>query len=551
MHQMIIIFFSMMLGSALFSQQTVGLFLNDSIALNGYTLISPSSSTADYLIDNCGFVVNTWTGDFSHGESAYLLESGNLMRTARIPSNFQAGGTGGRIEIYNWDGDLVWAYNYSTSTYHHHHDVEMLPNGNILLIAWEFQPTSEAIDAGRNPAFSGSIGMWSERVVEIEPVGTDQANIVWEWHLWDHLIQDFDDTKSNYGVVADHPELININFEASTNADWVHLNAIDYNADLDQIIINSQVFSEFWIIDHSTTTAEAATGEGGNSGKGGDILYRWGNPQSYNRGNVGDQQFFGQHDAQWIQDDFTDGGKIMVYNNGQGRPNGNYSTVDIIDPPLDSEGNYQIESDQAYGPEQLFWTYDGQPGNPFYSSRISGANRLSNGNTLICVGREGHIFEIDPQQNIVWDYVNPVRPSGPVSQGTIINNNSLFRAYRYAPDFPAFEGKDLTPGDPIELNPLPSECQIYDGPVSVSYPHGLENVRVIENPVSNFITIENAANKQINVQVVNLRGQVLFTEKFEDRLVRIEVNNWPSGVYLLRISERESKQFYIQKIIKQ
>ncbi len=548
---MIILLFLTVFGSTLSAQQTVGLFLNDSNALNGYTLISPNGSTSDYLIDNCGFVVNKWTSDYAHGEAAYLLENGNLLRTARISSSFQAGGTGGRIEIYNWDGDLIWGYNYSTADYHHHHDVEILPNGNILLIAWELRTFSEAVEAGRNPSQVSNTGVWSERVVEIEPIGTDQANIVWEWHLWDHLIQDFDPSKANYGVVGDHPEKIDINYAASTNHDWIHLNAVAYNAELDQVIINSHVFNEFWIIDHSTTTAEAATGDGGNSGNGGDILYRWGNPQTYDRGLSTDQKLFGQHDAHWVAEGYPDEGKIMVYNNGQGRPEGLYSSVDVIDPPVDSEGNYQIETGQPFGPAQLFWTYDGQPGNAFYSSRISGANRLSNGNTLICVGRDGHIFEIDPEGNKVWDYINPVRPSGPVSQGTVINNNSVFRSYRYAPDFPAFEGKDLTPGDPIELNPLPSDCQIYEQPVSASNFENLKNLSVVENPFNNKLVIENATEKQIHIQIVNLIGQNLFTGKSADQLVIIETNNWVPGLYLLRISDLESKQFYIQKIIKQ
>ena len=76
----------------------------------------------------------------------------------------------------------------------------------------------------------------------------------------------------------------------------------------------------------------------------------------------------------------------MIYNNGAGRPEGSYSSVDIIDPPVDSEGNYQLENGQAYGPSSLFWTYDGFPNDQFFSSNISGANRLSNGNTLICIG---------------------------------------------------------------------------------------------------------------------------------------------------------------------
>ena len=282
---------------ALSAQQTVGLFLNDSLSFNGYTLFSPSSNTNAFLIDNCGFQVNMWTTNFRPGLSCYLLEDGNLLRTARIANNFSAGGSGGRIELYDWNSNLLWGYDYSSAAYQQHHDVEYLPNGNILILAWEVYTDTEAIDAGRNPANVGS-AIWSEHIIEIEPVGTDQANVVWEWHLWDHLVQDFDPTKANFGVVADHPELLDINLNSSINPDWIHLNALDYNPDLDQIVFCSRILDEIFIIDHSTTTAEAAGHTGGNSGKGGDFLWRWGNPQNYDRGNMNDQRLWGQHNSE-------------------------------------------------------------------------------------------------------------------------------------------------------------------------------------------------------------------------------------------------------------
>lgn len=536
--------------------QTVGVFQNDAASFNGYTLISPTGSNSDYLIDNCGNVIKSWTSNYPHGEVAYFLENGHLLRTARVANNFQSGGSGGRIELYDWDGALVWSYNYSTNEYQQHHDVEMLPNGNILLIAWETKSSSEAVAAGRNPSLIGNNGVWPEHIIELEPIGSDDANIVWEWHLWDHLIQDFDATKANYGVVADHPELIDINFAASVGgitggADWIHANAIAYNAELDQIILNSRVFSEFWIIDHSTTTAEAATSSGGNSGKGGDILYRWGNPQAYDRGLAQDQKMYGQHDAHWIPEGYTDAGKIIVYNNGQDRPGDPYSSVDIINPPVDSEGNYPIQSDQAFSPSQLSWTYDGLPENEFFSGNLSGANRLSNGNTLICVGRIGHIFEIDPAGNIVWDYINPVTPFGPVSQGDFISNNSVFRAYRYGVDYPGFDGKNIIAGEPLELDPFPSNCEIIEEPVSVSKPPMLENVRLLENPIRDLLTIENETGKIIQIEIVDLTGRVLLFKKSTTSIIQIEANQWTSGMYILRISDPASKLFFVQKLIKQ
>ena len=125
---------SFLVGNA---QQTVGIFLNDSLALNGYTLIAPSSSKTTYLIDNCGNIVNQWESDLTPGAVAYLLPNGDLLRTGRISGSFGGGGLGGRVELYDWDNTLKWAYDFASEQHHQHHDIEYLPNGNLLILMWD------------------------------------------------------------------------------------------------------------------------------------------------------------------------------------------------------------------------------------------------------------------------------------------------------------------------------------------------------------------------------------------------------------------------------
>ncbi|GJM33380.1 MAG: hypothetical protein DHS20C18_23810 [Saprospiraceae bacterium] len=533
---LILLLFSVQL---FYAQQTVGVFQNDASAYNGYTLFAPSGNTTTYLIDNCGLVINTWISDYPPGQSAYLLENGNLLRTAFVPSSFNGGGSGGRIELYSWEGALLWAYTYSSATYHHHHDIAPMPNGHILLIAWEQRSQAEAIAAGRNPNLVANQGIWSERIVEIEPVGSDGINIIWQWHLWDHLVQDFDENQDNYGAIAEHPELMDINY-GNNGLDWIHLNAINYNPALDQIVVSARGLSEIWVIDHSTTTEEAA-------GNDGDFLYRWGNPQVYDRGTQNDQQFYGQHDVQWIAPGLTDAGKIMVYNNGQGRPGGNYSSVDIIEPPVNTDGNYELEAGQAYGPTGLSWSYVAQPPNSFYSPRISGVQRLPNGNTIICEGTSGHLFEIDNDGNTVWDYISPIRGNGPVSQGDVISQNSVFRAYRYGQDYGAFANKELIPGDPIELNPLDSDCVTY---TDVAEIEAESPFRVLSNPVYEMLLIENLQTKGFYLKVVNANGQVIYFAKHDDALIEIGASGWPNGLYVIQLMQLDTLQLFSQKIIK-
>ena len=139
--------------------------------------------------------------------------------------------------------------------------------------------------------------------------------IIWKWHLWDHLIQDQDSSLNNYGIIKNHPELIDINIGSFTNpneGDWLHTNSIAYHEQYDQIIFSSRHLCEIYIIDHSTTIAEASEHTGGNSNKGGDILYRWGNPINYGRGTINDQKLNAQHGAHWIPQGFPGSGNIII-----------------------------------------------------------------------------------------------------------------------------------------------------------------------------------------------------------------------------------------------
>jgi hypothetical protein len=439
------------------STNTIGLILNTTNASPGYTLFSSLRYTNTYLINNEGELVNLWRAPFVPGNTHYLLENGNLMRTEDPGplSTIAAGGDAGMVQEFDWDGNLLWEFSYIDNTHRAHHDIAVLPNGNVLMIAWEVKTKAEAIAAGINPtAFFPNQEIWPEHIIEVQAVGTNSGNIVWEWHVWDHLIQDFSPTNDNFGVVADHPELIDANYLDPVFQDWLHFNAIDYHVSLDQIILSCPFYDEFWVIDHSTTTAEAAGHAGGNSGRGGDILYRWGNPETYGAGTSTDQKLFFQHDVEWIDPGLPGAGNILVYNNGGERPEGVFSTIEEIAPPVDANGMYtNPPPGMAFGPTSTVWTYQASPPEDLFSSGLSGADRLPNGNTLICEGRSGHFLEVTSNSNLVWHYINPVGFAGPSLQGLTLSDNITFRADRYPLDYPAFSGRDLTPKGFVELDP--------------------------------------------------------------------------------------------------
>ena len=189
---------------------------------------------------------------------------------------------------------------------------------------------------------------------------------------------------------------------------------------------------------------------------GGDLLYRWGNPQAYRMGDSTDRQLFKQHDAQWIAVGLPGAGNLLIFNNGAGRPGGNYSSVDEIIPPVDASGSYALTPGSAFDPTAPFWSYTATPASDFFAQNISGAQRLPNGNTLVCSGPQGRTFEVTSGSVTVWDYSNSVGQSGPITQGNPAQGNSIFRMTRYDASYPGLVGRDLTPGDPLELYTRPS-----------------------------------------------------------------------------------------------
>ena len=361
-------------------------------AFPGYTLYT-STSTRTNLLDINNNVVKFWTHTRSGGYSVYLQPDGTLWRPALSSgSGLNGGAAAGVVQKYSWSGSLLWEYTYSSSTYRTHHDIAPLPNGNVLLIAWEVKTSAQAVAAGLNHSAS----IWPDHIIEVQPSGTTGGTIVWQWHAWDHLIQDYDPTKANYGVVANHPELLDINVGSSASGDWMHVNGISYNADLDQIVFSSHNLDELYVIDHSTTTAEAAGHTGGNRGKGGDFLYRWGRPSNYRA--PGSQVFDVVHCSVWIPDSLPGGGNIMAFNN---KETAGQSVVVELVPPSDSLGNYSLIPGTAYLPASPVWSYTASA---FFSTHLGGCQRLPNGNTIIAESTDRKLWEVNSAGSVVWSY---------------------------------------------------------------------------------------------------------------------------------------------------
>jgi hypothetical protein len=513
------------------AQNTIGTIINSVQAASGYTLLAPVNSQQTYLIDNCGREIKRWNSNFQMGMSAYLMEDGSLYRAGRVfNSDMMMGGIGGVLEKYDWNGVLIWQYNVSAIDSVAHHDFKVLPNGNILMLVAYKKPITEAFELGKDSIYTDDSTLYDESIIEIQPLGFDSAQIIWQWNVWNHLIQDRDNTKLNYGIIAEHPNRMNINYlGTSIGRDWMHANSLDYNPQLNQIIISFRHTSEFWIIDHSTTLEQAAGSTGGIYGKGGDILYRWGNPAAYDRGINLDQDLIGQHKVTWIEDGLPGEGNILLFNNGD---NSNYSSVLELVTPMTSAGFYLNPGSIAFGPDQPIWTYNDSLNALFNSGRLSSAQRLSNGNTLICSGQNGNLTEVDNQNNIVWNYLNPISSTGAIEQGNLpgAGSNSIFLAYKYEPDFPAFIGKNLEPGNPLELNFNLDNCSVAN--LEQIEKFNQSEIQIFPNPVMENVYIM-SDKKIITIQLFSQEGKQILSRKNDLPTAKIDMKAIANGFYII------------------
>jgi hypothetical protein len=513
---------------------TVGLLYQDNNATEGYTLFTPQKNNEVYLVNNCGEKVKQWSFAEFPGATCYLMANGNLMRAGQ---DF--------VEVKDWNDNLIWSYATTANGIMQHHDIHPLPNGNVLCLVNDPYSLALITAEGRNPAITAS-SLRLEKIVEIQPTGLNTGIVVWQWKFKDHLVQDFDATKLNYGVVANHPELLDLNYGNGYNSDYIHTNSIDYNAALDQILISGRHLNEVFIIDHSTTTAQAASHSGGNSNRGGDFLWRWGNPQVYDQGNNDDRKLFLQHDAKWVESGYLDDGKITVFNNGDAQSAQTFSSVVMIQPEI--LGGIYTSSNNKFNPVNYDWAWHGSIlGSTVYEDKMSGIHGLPNGNVIVSETSLGRVSEITKTGTLLWSYRNPA--GGIVGSAVTIYpqfsnpapNNTFFRAEKYPASFAGFAGHDLTLTTGIleDQNSVSNVCIAGLGNTNSE----TQNLFVV-NPVRNNSIQFSKSITADSVTLFDINGRIVYNKKSfigDD----IEVNLSPA-VYFMQIQqERSTKKLKI------
>jgi len=458
---------------------TTGLLYYDQsqASTDGYILYAPKQNGTTYLMNKAGQVLKTWQSETGPGQKAIITPDGYFYRAGNAKGDLPtiiARAQAGTFEKQTWDGELLWDFEYVKDDAISHHDFTVLPNGNILAMVVEKKTYDEAIAAGFLPENLMEDGISAESVLEFAPDALDENGvyrgyqIVWEWHLWDHLVEP--------EFASEHPELYVIG-GSSARLNWNHGNGIDYNEELNQIALSFRNGDEIIVFeytgDQANGTEIAAGHTGGELGKGGDLLYRWGNTAQYGRDDI--HLSYSQHAVNWIPEGYPGAGNLMIFINGSNsRP---YSTVgEIASQWDDATQSYPdiSSSDAHWGPDSLVWQWNADNDYDIYSSDSSGAQRLKNGNTLIAFGIFGLLYEVTPDQEIVWKYKCPVDRDGPLSYNADIGTTSdgslgrVFKVKEYEPDYSGFDGKDLAPiADAIELygdsGPLDGPAHLDDG----------------------------------------------------------------------------------------
>ncbi len=448
---------------------------------------NPNRAQDAYVINPYGDVLQKWTGGeitAPEGAPGYLLENGLLLRGIEGVDNsgevFQVGAYG-ILQMVDKNGDVVWEYHgYSEANvpangirpYCLHHDVEPLPNGNILASVHVVYSEDDAVNE-LGFKRTEQLKLTMEEIWELQPdLVNGGAEVVWKWRFQDHLVQDANSGLPNFGDVS-NPGRFDINCVRSKsnnprqNGNHFNMNGISYNPIRKQILFSSMKADEVFIIDHNLTTAEAATSAG-------DFLWRWGNPSNYDYDGGLEATYSswrwtdGQHDPRWIVDaNGIPTGNITIHNNhsvthakpGPGMFDA-WTECHELTPPHDEEsGGYTRAENEPHGPASPAILAEYDPVLPYFNAGFaSGAQKLPNGHVFSGSATKFTLLEHDESGNIVWFFdCRTLAPGG----------GQMWKPFKYPVDYVGF--RQLGIAKTNSLKPVITELDLANEKVTLSF----------------------------------------------------------------------------------
>lgn len=346
-------------------------------------LVVPDYGKETILLDDAGKEVLIWKSEMPNGGGARLLKNRSLLHMVNRPLQrpFTKAISGGGLEVLDSESRVVWSFWNATSEHASCGDVLMLPNGNVLTTIVEWKSREEVIQAGRDPKLVDPNGMLIPGIMEVKPNGPTAGLPVWKWSLWNHLYQLKYPEAANYSFPKPKEGCVNINLGKQKRRGWILPFELEYN-EKEQLILLISQNQQAWVIDHSTTTAEAATDKGGRFGKGGRLLLNLAAPST-----APERDAFPVMSGWW-----TGGADLALL-----RPNSTFAEVTRVGEGWSGE----VKNHRATGVKQMpIPKADGSKAN------IRNARFFADGSLALSSGFQGEIVRLSPSGSLRWRYKN-------------------------------------------------------------------------------------------------------------------------------------------------
>jgi len=382
-----------------------GLTHSDSNFSGGYTLVTPIGGKNSYLIDEEGCVVHKWHVEGFQPMYGHLLPNANLLVRGQPLVDTGTGTmeptwrTADILLELDWNGNIIWRWENPAF----HHDMCRHPNGNTLAIVWDLcdmeiarkvkggYPSDQSARLWADPKhakfFLGGLGVGGRPHHLKGPLSDAIVEVSPSGdviHSW--RAWENCDHETDYICPLEFPK------------EWTHCNSVKYIFD-GKVLISFRETSVVMLIDWPD----------------GNVLWKWGRDVISH-----------QHDVT-----MTPEGNILIFDNGTHHPITPRSRV----VEVDMETN------------KIVWQYNPSVVFSFFSGHIGGCERLPNGNTLICEGQSGRVFEVTWDCKVCWEWISPF-----IHPYKTVYASMLFRAHRYAADGPELQGRQMDRSKYEDLN---------------------------------------------------------------------------------------------------
>jgi len=357
----------------------------------GYTLVDPFTSRDVWLMDMKGNYVHRWVMPSSPRNHGVILPNGHLLYATAEPLPTDTSDLSvPRIGSWGIGMGLV-EVDWESNVVWKYVDKVQSHSFHRMKNGNTIFPRVIPVPDDMARRLKGGIPKTEDRGIiwtdGLHEV-TPDGKIAWEWSAVDHLLD------------PDYHTLCPL----EPRGDFTHMNSVEELPD-GNILVGFRNIDTICIIEKPS----------------GKVIWQWG------RGEVSHQHY----------PTMLDNGNILLFDNGVHRKN-------------DSLITYSRGVEVNPETNKIEWEYVADPPQSFYAALISGCQRFPNGNTLICEGPRGRVFEVTKDGEKVWEYLNPFYAThlSVGKQPSILpwrHSNALFRAYRYPPDFPGLKGKELNP----------------------------------------------------------------------------------------------------------